>query len=128
MAFAYRSGGPNPLPQTFTLSAIGGVSGFTAAASGGSWFSVSPTSGSTPASLSVSVNPTGLNPGTYNGSVTITAPGAGNSPQTVAVSLTVTSAPTLSISANSLNYAYQTGSSLPQAQAVSVTANSATTF
>jgi uncharacterized protein (TIGR03437 family) len=70
--------------------------------------------------LSVSVNPAGLTPGTYNGTVTITAPGASNSPQKIAVTLTVTSRPTISVSPGALNYAYQSGGDLPQAQMIVV--------
>jgi large repetitive protein len=45
--------------------------------------------GNTPGSISVSVNPSGLEAGSYSGQVTITSSAAGNSPQTVAVNLTV---------------------------------------
>ena len=66
-------------------------------ATSATWLLVTPASGSTPGSLSVSVNPGGLAAGTYTGNVTVTAAGASNSPKTVPVSLTVTAAqlPTL---------------------------------
>lgn len=51
-----------------------------------SWLSVSPASGTAPKDLTVSVDATGLAPGTYHGTVTIT--GAGSS-QTVPVTLTI---------------------------------------
>ena len=35
------------------------------------------------------MDPTGLNPGTYNGTITVTAANATNSPQTIAVTYTV---------------------------------------
>jgi len=41
--------------------------------SGGTWLSAAPTSGTTPGTVSVSVNPVGLAPGTYNGMVTTRA-------------------------------------------------------
>jgi uncharacterized protein (TIGR03437 family) len=125
--YAYQSGGSPPQAQAVTVSATSAAA-FTAAASGGSWLTVNPTSGTTPAILSVSVSPTGLSPGTYNGTITITAPGAGNSPQTVSVSLTVASAPTISVSPSLLNFAYQSGGSPPQAQTVTVSATSAAAF
>ena len=130
LSYTYQSGGNLPQPLAVTVTASSAVA-FTAAASGGGWLSVSPASGTTPASLSVSVNPTGLSPGSYNGTITITAPGASNSPQTVSVSLTVTSstsAPTISLNPNVLNYTYQSGGNLPQALAVTVTASSAVAF
>jgi uncharacterized protein (TIGR03437 family) len=88
MNYAYETGGSLPQGQAVIVTATSPTT-FSAAASGGGWLSVTPTSGSTPANLGVSVNPTGLNPGTYNGSVTITAPGASNSPQNIAVTLIV---------------------------------------
>jgi hypothetical protein len=88
LSFQWQTG--SSLPHDQTAIVLGSVAtGFTAAASGGSWLTVSPTSGTTPANLVVSVNPAGLSPGTYNGMITITAPGASNSPQSVAVTLTV---------------------------------------
>ncbi len=54
-----------------------------------SWLSVSPTSGTGDASLSVSVKPGSLAVGTYTGKVTVTDAAALNSPQTVAVTLKV---------------------------------------
>ena len=130
LSYTYQSGGNLPQALAVTVTASSAVA-FTAAASGGSWLSVSPASGTTPASLSVSVDPTGLSPGSYDGTITITAPGASNSPQTVSVSLTVTSstsAPTISLNPNVLNYTYQSGGNLPQALAVIVTASSAVAF
>ena len=130
LSYTYQSGGNLPQALAVTVTASSAVA-FTAAASGGSWLSVSPASGTTPASLSVSVDPTGLSPGSYDGTITITAPGASNSPQTVSVSLTVTSstsAPTISLNPNVLNYTYQSGGNLPQALAVTVTASSAVAF
>ncbi len=38
------------------------------------WLSVSPTSGTSPGTISITANPTGLPSGTYNGTVTVTAP------------------------------------------------------
>ena len=84
IAFAFQSGSNLPQPQSVTLSSSI-VTSFTATASGGTWFSVSPTSGITPASLNVSVNPAGLNPGTYSGAITVAAPGASNSPQRLSI-------------------------------------------
>jgi hypothetical protein len=45
---------------------------FSVAASGGSWLNVSPTSATTPATLTVSVDARGLSMGTYSGMVTLT--------------------------------------------------------
>lgn len=58
-------------------------------ATGGKWLSVNPPSGSTPLSLTVTADPTGLANGTYKGAVTVTGAGVGNSPLSVPVTLTV---------------------------------------
>ncbi len=55
--------------------------------SGGNWLSVSPASGFSPATLSLSFSPTGLTTGVYTGKVTITP--ANGAPLTVAVTLSV---------------------------------------
>src|SRR5579859_1035024 len=48
---------------------------WTASASGGNWISVSPTSGKTPGTVTVTTSASGLNPGIYNGTVTIGSSG-----------------------------------------------------
>jgi hypothetical protein len=62
--------------------------------SGGNWLNATPTSGSAASGsvaipVTVSVDPTGLAPGVYYGSVQVTASGAGNGPQAVTVILTI---------------------------------------
>jgi uncharacterized protein (TIGR03437 family) len=68
--------------------------------SGGTWLSVTPTSGNDPGTISVSVNPVGLAAGAYTGTVTITSTNQnGATPATVTVSLVVSAAPTPVIAA-----------------------------
>ena len=77
--------------QTIAVSNGGsGTFGWTVA-SDSSWLTVSPSSGSTPQNMSVSVNVAGLVTGSYTGNVTVTASGVGNSPQAVPVTLQVLS-------------------------------------
>jgi Viral BACON domain/Reeler domain len=122
LSFAYQIGGATPAAQNLSITSTGAALSFTAAASGGTWLSASPASGTTPGSVSVSVNPAGLAAGTYNGSVAIAASGAGNSPQRVAVTFTVTPAPlpNLTVSPTSLSFSAQAGGAAPAAQSVSV--------
>ena len=78
--------------KTLSVSNSGGGSmSWTAVADSAApaWLAVSPGSGTGNASLTVSVNPSGLLPGTYNKSITITAPGASNSPVILPVTLIV---------------------------------------
>jgi uncharacterized protein (TIGR03437 family) len=75
LTFAAPVGGPAPATQTLTVSSTNGPLSFTTAA-GSVWLGVTPASGTTPATLTVSVNPTGLAAGTYNGTVNITQAGS----------------------------------------------------
>jgi uncharacterized protein (TIGR03437 family) len=91
LSFNYQTGDITPAAQLVTVSSSGAAVNFNATvstSSGGGWLSVNPTNGSTPAILNVSVDPSALAPGTYNGSISIT--GSGVSTQTVAVNFTVT--------------------------------------
>lgn len=92
LEFRMPEGGPAPPPQTLYLTARVRALDFTASvstAAGGPWLAVSPSSGSTPKNLIVSVEPRGLAPGTYQGTVAIAAQGAVNSPVSIAVILEV---------------------------------------
>jgi len=77
LSFAYQQGGSQPATQTLAIAASdSSAQPFTAVASttsGGGWLSVAPTSGTTSANLSVSVNVTGLAVGTYGGGVIVTS-------------------------------------------------------
>jgi surface antigen len=100
--------GTSPANQTFTVTNTGGGTLAWSASASASWLSATPASGSlgagTSASPAVSVSTAGLAPGTYNGSIQVTAAGATGSPRTVAVTLNVTStlfaAPVLGSPAN----------------------------
>ena len=64
-----------PSSKTFTIASAGGCSSAVnwSAHSDSQWLSISSTSGTTPATPTVSINPAGLAPGTYNGSITISS-------------------------------------------------------
>src|SRR5581483_1646029 len=89
LQFSYTLGSGTPAPQTITIgNGGGGTLSWTATPMAG-WLAVTVSSAST---LRVSINPSGLAPGTYQGAVSITATGATNSPQTVSVTLVVIAA------------------------------------
>jgi uncharacterized protein (TIGR03437 family) len=76
--------------------------GFTATpvTPGGTWLAVSPPSGTASAAatnLTVTVNPLGLNPGTYTGQIGIVGQGAANGSQVVNVTLIITGVATPSV-------------------------------
>jgi uncharacterized protein (TIGR03437 family) len=128
LAFSFTSSGSNPPAQTVQVTGNGGVLNFTAAANsavaGTNWLSVTPTTGTTPASLSISVNGAGLSPGTYIGTVTVTSPNAANSPATITVTLTVTSGTltaTPAPTAAGLTFTQPAGGAAPAVQTIAIT-------
>jgi uncharacterized protein (TIGR03437 family) len=90
LSFSYIVGLTAPQPQTFQISASGGAAPFSVTTpSSATWLQVSPTSGSTPATLSVAVNTQGLAPGNYTAAITINSPNS-TAAASVTVTLTVT--------------------------------------
>src|SRR5579864_6241082 len=127
LSFSYQTGGAAPAAQPVSLSSSTALN-YTVVSSA-AWLNATPASGNTPASLSVSVNPSGLAAGSYNGTVTVTASGASNSPQKIAVSLAVTSAPSgnpsLNVSPGTLSFSYPSGSTTSGTQNLSITSTGA---
>jgi hypothetical protein len=97
--FQAVSGGTASPPQSITvLNSGAGTLNYAASGSiisGANWLAVSPASGSasaqSPGAVTVSVNPSGLQPGTYYGKVAFSASGAADSPQVASVVLNVVS-------------------------------------
>src|SRR5262249_2171518 len=90
LTFTAAQGGANPPVQTLGLRSTGNQPNFSISKNA-PWLSVSPTSGTTPSSLNVSVNIAGLAAGTYNDNITISAACASNSPVNIPVKLIVSS-------------------------------------
>ncbi len=87
LSFSYTIGLTTPQAQTFQISSSGGAAPFSVTTpSSASWLQVSPASGSTPATLSVSVNTQGVAAGNYTATITINSP---YSPTGAAASVTV---------------------------------------
>ncbi len=93
VSFTYQLGGTTPAAQQVNLtSSSAAVNVSVVATSTPAWLAVTPTTGTTPLSLSVSVLPSVLTtPGTLNGTITITP--TGQAAITVPVTLTVTGTP-----------------------------------
>ena len=126
LSFSYQGGGGMPAAQPIMISSGGAQLAYTVAASGGMWLSATPTSGTTPGTVNVSVNPASMAAGTYTGHVTITPSGAGGSAQTVAVTLVVsagggTGNSSLKVSPRTLQFSYQTGNHMPSAKRLMIT-------
>jgi uncharacterized protein (TIGR03437 family) len=89
--FNYTISGAAPAAQTFQLASSGGNAPFSATIpSSASWLQVTPTSGSTPATLSVSVNTQGVAAGSYSTTIAIGSPYAPAGAASVTVTYTVT--------------------------------------
>ena len=81
---------PGVVPGAQTIGLSSAVTGLSFTVSTDStWLSASPSSGSIPALLQASIDPTGLTVGTYQGTITISVPNAVPSTATVAVTLAV---------------------------------------
>ena len=93
LSFSFTPGGQasaaQPVQVTSSTAAVINFSSSITTATGGPWLQISPNTGATPATVNVTVVPTGLAPGTYQGTISLTSAGAANSPRTIAVSLTV---------------------------------------
>ncbi|MFN7921626.1 MAG: malectin domain-containing carbohydrate-binding protein [Bryobacteraceae bacterium] len=123
VALSAIQGASTPVTQAVTLTNSGNLAW--TAASNQSWLSVTPTSGSAGASLTISANPTGLAASAtpYSGTITVTASGAGNSPLSIPVAFTINApaSPTISLSPASLAFtATQGGNPSPASQTVTV--------
>jgi uncharacterized protein (TIGR03437 family) len=130
LSFTQMAGGLAPAPQSVSITATGPALSFSSTTSTtdlGQWLSVTPVSGTTPNSITVSANGTGLSAGVYNGSVTLTLPGAGNSPFLIPVTLTVTAAQSVVVNPTSLTFSYRSGSTSPLVQQLNVTSTGAAT-
>jgi len=90
LTFNYQIGTPAPAAQAVSVTASPAALLFDTSVSGAAWLSATATGVTTPATVNVAVNPSGLQPGSYAGTVTITSTGALGSPQIVQVTLVVT--------------------------------------
>ncbi|MBX9603089.1 MAG: IPT/TIG domain-containing protein [Bryobacteraceae bacterium] len=116
LTFSYQLGAAAlPAPQTVQIASVPAGQNFTVAVSGSpfnaAWLLVSASTGKTPLSLRVQVNPTGLAAGSFAGTITVTGTTGSPPPAaTIAVTLQVSAAaPTLTASPMTLNFSYTTG-------------------
>ena len=90
---SFVRGGTLPSPVPISLTSSGAVLSYSVSTAGASWLTVTPKSGiafpAFPGTITLNVDPTGLAPGPYKGTVTVAAPQASNKSQTITVNLTV---------------------------------------
>jgi len=135
LTFSTLGGVTAPQTQTFVANSSGAALNVTASArylsATSGWLTVTPSTGTTPMTISVTADPTGLNPGTYLAQVLVasgTTPGVFTQSAVVAVSLTVGG--TVSggpLSANPASVSLSASAGLAS-QTVAISANTTTNF
>ena len=126
LTFQYETGAP-ARSQTLAVAARGAAGEslpwtFQASASE-SWLVVTPADGTTPGSVTVSLNAASLPKGTYTATVTITGPQVANSPQTIPVTLRIVD-PSLGVSVSRLDFTWRSGTALPPGKSIDVSSSS----
>jgi len=133
LTFNYQVGTAAPASQNVTVSSTGAQLPLTISTTpANSWLSA-PATGTTGTAFPVSVNPTGLQPGTYTGTVNVSASGAANGPLQISVTLTVSNNPVIVVTTNGcstavnqncpLLFANQAGQAGAPAQNISITSS-----
>lgn len=132
LSFTGTAGGANPAAQALSITngGAGSLNWTAQAQSSGNWLKLNTTSGTTPGTVNVSVDLTGLAANTYSGSVTVTSPGAAGSPKVIGVTLTVGAAPaqSLNVSPASMAFSGLAGGANPASQTLSITNGGAGAF
>jgi hypothetical protein len=128
VVFHAPQNGPLPTPQTVSVTNGGGgtLSGVAAGqiaygGGAGGWLSASLNTSAAPATLSLQVTTTNLQPGTtYTAQVPVTSAAALNSPQVVNVSFTVGAGPRIVLDPTALHFTSTQGGANPAPQAFGV--------
>ncbi len=122
LSFSYQQGGSIPASQLLSLTAAAATSVGASASSTGSWLAVTPSSATTPSTLTVSISPAGLAPATYGGSIVLST-SAGT--QNVPVTLVVSASTSLAVNPASLAFSYTIGAAVPVSQTLTVSGGAA---
>ncbi len=108
LAFVNQPAQPPPTAQTVSVNSTGNPVDVTVTAfagSGGAWLFASPNQGTTPLTITVTVNANGLSAGTYQGAVVVTSGTQGVTPVSIPVAFTVQQAgPAITAVVNAANF------------------------
>ncbi len=116
--------GSDPLQQVVTVANTSGAAHFTVRATtvtGGAWLSASVSSGDTPASFTVTLNPASLQPSIYTGSIAITPVNPIGATQVIPVTLRVMQPAGVAIAPVKLSFVTEDNTGLPTPQTLNVT-------
>lgn len=128
LAFSYTIGDPAPASQSFDISAVGSAVNFTISGFD-DWYNLSASSGTTPATVNVTINPTGLDVGDYTDTITVSG-GCTTGDEIVIITLTVNPPPPgeLVLTPSALNFSATEGGSNPGDQFVNLTSSDGSTL
>ena len=121
--FYYQVGSVPPGSQMFSISTGNAPLNFgivTSTTNGISWLLATPSSGTTPNTITVSVVPGQLSVGTYSGDININVAGAANPTLDIRVTLTISSGALLTAQSFPAPFVYQLGSQAPASQTVTI--------
>jgi uncharacterized protein (TIGR03437 family) len=129
--FKYLTGSALPAAQTLQLKSTGTALNYTLSVTGtapnylGQWVSLSASSGTTPGTVKVFVNPYGLPSGNYTATIVVNAPAANTTTVNYTVTLEVgDAAPLLSVTTpdpgGTIAFTYVTGGALPAQKVMTV--------
>lgn len=123
LSINYQQGSALPAPETLTVSSTNGTQlPFTVSADNGIWLVPAVSNGTTPQPFTIAINPEGLDPDTYNGTLTICSQGL--PPLVVSVTLTVTAPAPPQLSVNPSPVSLQGMQGLPPSLTQILVANS----
>jgi uncharacterized protein (TIGR03437 family) len=122
LTFNYRAGDNPPSQQSVSVTGGQGLTfSATAQSNPSGWLTVSPAAGTTPATISVGINPAGLSAGQYNGSITVAGTGSATGSTTIPVTLNVTAPlPTINLVSNAASYV---GGSISPGEVITIFGN-----
>ena len=128
LKFNWIQGAIAPSPQSFEVTSDNEPLTFTVTENA-SWMLRSPSSGTTPKTVDISIVTVGLSPGVYFDSVRVSAPLAANSPQYVYVELTVQEPPpVISVSPSQFIFNAIVDGANPPSQALTIKNNGSSTL
>jgi hypothetical protein len=107
--------------QTVVVSSTAAAGLRWSAVSSVPWLSLTPSSGTTPTPLVVTLSTQGLGAGAHTGTVTVVADGAANSPRAIAVVLTLIAAPRITVSPTTVSLSATTAQSQSAPVSVQIT-------
>ena len=116
----FNLAGTSQTDQSLVLTPTSGAGSTYSLSTSTSWLTIFNGSGNLPNTATIRASSNNLNPGTYTGSITVSAPGATNSSSTIQVNLTVSSSNQLQTTPSGMSFLFATGGVGPSSQTLNV--------